>query len=249
MEAIKLIEEEVLNETKLFKNSIADRWFIMKKSKSSALEKIVRENFVLYSYAESEEGTKYQSLEILNYNDDAFFVKSLFRFLAAQDKTLYELVSQIEDFFVNEYTLTLEMARGMFAELDSILKDDKLIINHKNSIYDFVKNGIDYEIKSFSKSNPIIQVSKQQATNSSNAIFKCIEVFESNNGNSIEELLVKYSTIPKRYLWLKKVNSEFKKTKFKTGAVKEINIPKLFASFSLPQGVVDAKFSVNVEFF
>lgn len=253
MEPVKL-ELEFLKEKNgflLYKNLLNDHHFMMMKSDSTSNDIVSRKNFKLYLRAKAniEDNEFYQALEMLNFNHSSAFVNALFNFVCAQKEDLAKSIQKIENFFSTSFELTLQSARGVFAELFALLNVKNLSVKHENAIYDFSKDNIDFEVKSFSKVNPVITISLQQATNSKNAIFGCYEIFESEMGQSIIDLYNALSIKYERYDWITKSASEILGVKFAIGKTKEINIPALFKNISLPKEIKDASFKINIEDF
>ena len=225
----------------------SDTYLIIKETNDFKQSTIERKNFRIHTGGHNKEVFNEKRFEVLELTNKVFnpFIKNLFSFIVEQDKTLSSSIKEIESFFESDELLNLELARGVFAEMSVLILDKSIKSNHANAIYDFVRGGTDLEIKSCSTASPNIKISKQQATNSKNAVLMCVVVVESSEGESIIELLKKYDVLEGRYSRIANSKSKFINTKFKVEETWEANMRDIFGELKLPELVDDATFTLN----
>ncbi|ATZ18979.1 hypothetical protein ESOMN_v1c05970 [Williamsoniiplasma somnilux] len=224
-----------------------NKFFIFKEILfNEKIKNKILENIDYYSIVEYQE--KYFEAISFKGSADIKLLRSIFLTISSEGWNLKESLNKINDLFSKlNKALDLKTLRGIFAEIYSVLNLDCKIKDYPNSIYDMERNGDDIEIKSFSKVEKNIQVSYQQLTNNSNAVFYLIEIIENNlEGKTVYEMYNNLS-ISER-LKFKKFEEEIKnnKMKFIVGQIKETTAEKLAEGLVMPKTATDAKFTFKV---
>lgn len=215
-------------------------------------DKVVNDTaFIKYYNFVMIEDEKYEAIEITNlYGKN--FSRRLLMTMTELDLDLASSIKKIETILKSLFNgIDKLTARGIFGELAS-MKQFHLIPNiDPSSIYDFKNDdGIDIEVKSYSKIKREAHISYQQLTNSENARFYFVEVVESREGISILDLAKELNLENcERYDWIfhsesKWVNQEFKALSFSSEMA--VNLSK---GLSLPELSKDAKFIFDIPKF
>ena len=246
------MKTEIIREEKPYALHLSqsnNTYLISMETNDEEYRTIQKKNFNVHLSGENKELFENKKFEVLELTNKIFnpFVENLFTFIVKQNKSLSSSVKEIESFFESDEILTLEFARGLFAEMFVLANNKNVRPNHSNAIYDFTRDSIDLEIKSCSATSPNIKISKQQATNSEKAILMCVVVIETSEGISLQELLKSNQSLEGRYSWIANSKSRFAKTKFKVSETWEKEMYEIFKELSLPELVDDVTFVLNAK--
>lgn len=229
-------------------DELRNAYTISKETKTPQRKEIIKDNFTLYFYGEIE-GQVGKAYEVLVINNSFFksFALMLFELLASRDCSIFEQIQEIESFFDNSDLLTIEEARGIFAELFSLKNNEHLKIRRGNAIYDFEENGSDIEIKSYSPTKGTVKISLQQATNSQNAKIICQKIVETANGMSVREVYESLHVKNNRYNWILSSKSPLLDEKFECTETTVLVVSEIFKDMYLGEKVLNAEFDVQVK--
>ncbi len=187
---------------------------------------------------------KYEAIEFPGFYSQDIMI-DVFNSIKVIDKNLNESVEMILGILKSfEDKVNLNLVRGTFAEIWSMLNNSIKPKPMENSIYDFIDDSNkDIEIKSFSRVKREIKVSYQQLINNEDALIYALEIYESNKGESLKEI---YQKIPfdlkGRYGWVERTSSKLADVKFETGELRIYRTKDLSQGLSLPKLANDAKF-------
>ncbi|WP_408630943.1 PD-(D/E)XK motif protein [Mesoplasma melaleucae] len=123
--------------------------------------------------------------------------------------------------------MELTEMRGLFAELECCIKYNLIPSKNNNSIFDFIFESNDIEIKSYSKVKRDVILSYQQLTNNSKAKLFLVEVIESSEGKTIFELFKKINTKYKnKFKDIYKYSESAQETKFLATKINIVEMKK-----------------------
>ena len=207
------------------------------------------------------EKVEYLLIEINGISYESIFFKEEINLILAEK--LFDIISNngddlrknllnLGEIFNNLYqNIDKKFIRGIFAELKAINDFNLTPFEDENSIYDFRDSQEnDVEVKSFSPVSRDIVVNYQQITNNSNAKVLFVEVIESSEGESIQNLFKQLdSFFQKRYKWISLLDERTINYKFKVGQIIETTAGILSEGLQMPNKSKNAKFIYNVDEF
>lgn len=229
--------------------SKGNEYIILKPNTNNKFENKKLGNIEYISRFESYDGNTYE-LIIFDNSIKEEIARSFFDILVKVNKDLPKTLDEINIIFSSIYnSMELWKKRGIFAELYSIVNYNLIPKIDKNSIYDMsTVEGLDVEIKSFSKTKRDVEISYQQLTNNDKALFYMFEVIETSNGKSIIDMYKELSPENKeRYKWIESIKSYNDKFDINKEQTIICSADKLNKNLSIPSMCKNAYFIYSVD--